>query len=291
MPQTADRNAPMRDTGRSIDLAMAATTEIFKGALVAVDAAGHALPAADTAGLKVVGVADEHVNNTGAAAAKTIQVFKGVVGMLAGGSPPVQADIGRVVYVSTDQKVEIASGVTNDVEAGTLDSIRGSLYWVKILDQIEITTAVIPDGSITTAKLAALAVTTAKINALAVTAAELGALAVTTAKIDNLAVTAAKLGALAVETAKLDALAVTNAKIAATAVDDTKLDFFASVDVSGTGSSQNIAHGLGRTPGIVLFMLTEFADTLAVDIAEGAHDGTNIVVTVTSGAKFSVLAL
>lgn len=65
---------------------------------------------------------------------------------------------------------------------------------------------------------------------------------------------------------------------------------FVSSETTGTGSSQNVAHGLGRTPTKVLISLTEFSSGTNVDVAEGSHTSTNVVVTVTSGVKFKVLA-
>lgn len=68
---------------------------------------------------------------------------------------------------------------------------------------------------------------------------------------------------------------------------------FVSTEQTGTGSSQNVAHGLGVTPSKVLVAPTEHPgtpDTGAFDIAEGAHDATNVVVTVTANVKFKVLA-
>lgn len=67
---------------------------------------------------------------------------------------------------------------------------------------------------------------------------------------------------------------------------------FFSTEQTGTGSAQNVAHGLGVAPGSVLIALTELAAGLAAgaDVAEGAHTSTNVVVTVTSGVKFKVFA-
>jgi len=65
---------------------------------------------------------------------------------------------------------------------------------------------------------------------------------------------------------------------------------FVSAETTGTGSAQNVAHGLGTAPSAVLVAPTEFASNLAVDIAEGTHTSTNVVLTVTSGAKFKVIA-
>jgi hypothetical protein len=72
-----------------------------------------------------------------------------------------------------------------------------------------------------------------------------------------------------------------------------KANAFVSTEQTGTGSSQNVAHGLTGTPAAVLISVTELPDAAAetgFDVAEGAHDGTNVVVTVTSGVKFKVLA-
>lgn len=69
------------------------------------------------------------------------------------------------------------------------------------------------------------------------------------------------------------------------------LDFFRSTEQTGTGSSQNVAHGLGHTPTLVLVSVSEDASGTGFDVAEGTHDATNAVVTVTSGIKFFVLAL
>lgn len=73
---------------------------------------------------------------------------------------------------------------------------------------------------------------------------------------------------------------------------------FASAEQTGTGSAQNVAHGLGVAPSAVLISITDpgIETSGAADgakravITEGTHTTTNVVVTVTSGAKFKVLA-
>lgn len=82
----------------------------------------------------------------------------------------------------------------------------------------------IPDGSITTAKLADNAVTSAKIKPSAVGTSQLAPLAVTTDKIADGAVTTDKLATSSVATEKLQDLCVTTPKIADQAVDTTKLN-------------------------------------------------------------------
>jgi hypothetical protein len=69
---------------------------------------------------------------------------------------------------------------------------------------------------------------------------------------------------------------------------------FSSSEQTGTGSSQNVAHGLGVTPTHVLVSVTELPDAAAetgFDVAEGTHTSTNVVVTVTNTVKFKVLAI
>lgn len=96
-------------------------------------------------------------------------------------------------------------------------------------------------------------------------------------------VAASEIAAGAVGTSELAALAVTKAKA---------LTFF-SAEQTGTGSSQNVAHGLAAVPAGVLVVPTEHPgtpDTGAFDIAEGTHTTTNVVVTVTANVKFKVMA-
>jgi len=80
--------------------------------------------------------------------------------------------------------------------------------------------------------------------------------------------------------------------IGAGKVTKAKAAVFVSTEQTGTGSAQNVAHGLGAVPAVVLVAPTELAAGLAAgyDCAEGTHTSTNVVVTVTSGAKFKVLA-
>lgn len=71
-----------------------------------------------------------------------------------------------------------------------------------------------------------------------------------------------------------------------------KAKVFFSTEVTGTGSPQNVAHGLAAVPAAVLVSFTELPVDLAAgaDIAEGAHDATNVVLTITTGLKVKVLA-
>jgi uncharacterized membrane protein len=113
-----------------------------------------------------------------------------------------------------------------------------------------------------------------------------------TAELSPGAVTPPKIAALAVETAAINNLAVTTGKLAAGAVTYAKAAVSVSVEQTGTGLPQNVAHGLGAVPAAVLIAVTD--DTAAIltgfAVVEGIHDGTNVVVTVTAGVKFKALA-
>ncbi len=63
---TKDRATPYRD-GIELDFPVAANTKIYAGSLVCANTTGYVVPAADTAGLKFVGVAIEQMDNTGGA--------------------------------------------------------------------------------------------------------------------------------------------------------------------------------------------------------------------------------
>jgi hypothetical protein len=71
-----------------------------------------------------------------------------------------------------------------------------------------------------------------------------------------------------------------------------KPTIFVSAEQTGTGSAQNIAHNLGVVPRLVFVSITESPGTYAaLDVAEGTHTNTNVVVTVTSGWKYKVIAI
>jgi hypothetical protein len=117
--------------------------------------------------------------------------------------------------------------------------------------------------------------------------------AVTAEKLADGAVEAADVADGSITAAKLAANAVTGAKIAAGVVTKAKTAMFVSTEQTGTGAAQDVAHGLGAVPSAVLVCVTEHPgtpDTGAFDVAEGAHDGTNVKVTVTLNVKFKVMA-
>jgi len=133
---TQDKDTPNQQLGRVVTIPIAAATKIFKGAMVSVNAAGFAIVGADVASSIVMGVADEQVDNTGAAGALSINVRKGVFGFTTLGTVVDQADVGGPVYISDDNNIEKIAGVTNNIICGVLDHVDadGVTFWVKMRD-------------------------------------------------------------------------------------------------------------------------------------------------------------
>lgn len=88
-------------------LPMAASTKIYKGGLVALDANSDANDAADATGLTMVfGRAEETVDNSsGSAGDKTILVKRGVFAYNNGSAALAEDDLGAVCYIEDDNTV------------------------------------------------------------------------------------------------------------------------------------------------------------------------------------------
>jgi hypothetical protein len=65
---------------------------------------------------------------------------------------------------------------------------------------------------------------------------------------------------------------------------------FVSVEQTGTGNAQNVAHTLGSVPSVVFVQVTD-SGAIGYTVVEGTHTNTNLIVTVTLGAKFVAKAL
>jgi len=69
-----------------------------------------------------------------------------------------------------------------------------------------------------------------------------------------------------------------------------RLAIFVSDERTGTGAEETIAHGLGVKPFKVLVTCTCTAAG-AFKVTEGAHGKSAVLLTVTSGAKYKVIAM
>ena len=67
---------------------------------------------------------------------------------------------------------------------------------------------------------------------------------------------------------------------------------FQSAEQTGTGSAQNVAHGMAVVPRLVIVYPTDtsVATTGVYVVTLGTHTTTNVVVTVTTSKKFIVVA-
>lgn len=114
--------------------------KIYKGALVGVNASGYVVPMAHgTASLKFVGAANDTVDNSaGSAGDRSVNVTKSgsLVYRPASGYTPAIADLGKEVYVSTDNEVQTSTvGLTNLYKVGTivaLETASGGAQGVRV---------------------------------------------------------------------------------------------------------------------------------------------------------------
>lgn len=138
-PKLGAATTVARDTksrpGELANYPMAAATTIPLGALVALDASGNAVNASDTAALRVVGRAEQTVNNaSGSAGDLTINVARGV---FLWGNSATQAVTAaykdKYVYVEDNQTVAIST--TNFIIAGKVIEVATEGVWVDTRDK------------------------------------------------------------------------------------------------------------------------------------------------------------
>jgi hypothetical protein len=129
MALTAPRNTAER-AGLVIPLPVAAATKIFQGGLGAVDSAGRAVPAADTAGLRVIGRAESDADNTtGAAGDISVNLKRGTYLFANSATAAVDADdVGKICFVEDDETVAETS--THKVKAGRVVEVSSEGVWV-----------------------------------------------------------------------------------------------------------------------------------------------------------------
>jgi hypothetical protein len=127
----ADRKTPVRD-GKKIALPLAASTVAEAGKMGAVNAAGYVVPASNTAGLKVMGRIEEHVDNSnGAAGDLTVEILRRSSFLFKNSttSPVTQADVGGNVMVEDAETV--AHAASNSIVAGKFLGFESGGVWVE----------------------------------------------------------------------------------------------------------------------------------------------------------------
>jgi hypothetical protein len=127
---SADASISRKESGLQSFPVAGSSTQIYKGAFVCLNTSGYLVAAADTEGLRFVGVAYENVLNAGSDGDKTCRVHtEGVFQKPA--TSITQAMVGRKMFVVDDATMDESS--TNKVEIGTLVSYDSTTSgWVDI---------------------------------------------------------------------------------------------------------------------------------------------------------------
>jgi hypothetical protein len=129
---TRDRATPYRE-GIEVEYSVAANTKIFAGSLVCVDAAGYAVPAADTSGYRFAGVAMEQVDNSdGSDGGKVVRLRR--AGVFEFDAVSITQDmVGADMYATDDHTFDDAAGPTNDIKVGRLVKyVSATRGWIDI---------------------------------------------------------------------------------------------------------------------------------------------------------------
>lgn len=120
--------------GLTIEVPVKASTTIYAGTLVCVDASGWAVPASDTANLRIVGFAAKRADNsTGSNGDISVSVSRRPGWVTNDGTNPVTAASlfgGAAAEVKDDNSVAVTAGTTNNIRAGlvlALDTTLGVL--------------------------------------------------------------------------------------------------------------------------------------------------------------------
>ena len=126
---TRDRATPYRE-GIEVEYPVAANTKIYAGSLVCVNAAGYAVPAADTSGYRFAGVALEQVDNSDGG--KNVRVRR--AGVFEFDAVSITQDmVGAAMYAADDHTFDDAAGPTNDIKVGLLVKyVSATKGWIDI---------------------------------------------------------------------------------------------------------------------------------------------------------------
>lgn len=127
-----DRNTLRRD-GNQMEPPVAAATLIFGGAIVAINAAGYAVPGSTATTLKAAGVAERRADNTaGVAGAIRVRLRKGPHQFANSASADAftLAEIGTDCYIVDDQTVAKTNGSNTRSVAGKVFDVDADGVWV-----------------------------------------------------------------------------------------------------------------------------------------------------------------
>ena len=130
---TQDRNTLRRDAS-AIEPGVAANARIYAGALVAINAAGLAVPGSTSTTLRGAGSALQTVNNVGGAdGAVRVRLDKrpACFANSAAAEAITLSDIGKDCFIVDDQTVAKTSATNTRSPAGVVDSVDANGVWVR----------------------------------------------------------------------------------------------------------------------------------------------------------------
>ena len=120
---TQNRGDVGNQQGPLIRIPVEAGETIYKGGLVAIDADGYLMPAADTSGHIWVGVASEAADNSAGADGAVdclVDIGGALINLTHAAGSQTQANVGDEVTVEDDQTVDVAANTTNDIACGRI---------------------------------------------------------------------------------------------------------------------------------------------------------------------------
>ena len=113
---------------------VAASTKIFAGSLVCLNASGLAVPGAAATTLRAWGRAEAEADNSaGSASAISAKIRAGVFKWAnsSAGDAIAQADVGNICYVVDDQTVAKTDGTGTRSKAGVIMGVESDGVWVQ----------------------------------------------------------------------------------------------------------------------------------------------------------------
>ncbi len=128
---TRDRNTALKNA-EVIGVPVAATANIFAGALVAANVSGYAAPGRTAVGLTYLGRAEESVDNTGGAdGAATVPVRRLNAFKWGNDGSITQAHLGKTAYIVDDQTLAATDGTGTRSAAGRIVGIESDGVWIE----------------------------------------------------------------------------------------------------------------------------------------------------------------
>lgn len=131
---TAPRDTRQR-SGAVFSRGIAANVTIYKGALVALNAAGFLVPGTVSTTLKADGVAQDTVVGTAVNGEAVVDVERGVFRFSnsAAGDQITRADIGNDCFIVDDDQVARTNGGSTRSIAGRVEDVDAVGVWVRII--------------------------------------------------------------------------------------------------------------------------------------------------------------